>query len=101
MSRSSGGEIYLSTSYAVAFSGIHIFPEAALTPMATLGEGVPLYALDSAARAALLKLPPMAEEIEVVDGRLYTMCESASSAYLFGRLTGGQWCYATDTAALR
>ena len=30
------------------------------------------------------------------DGKLVTMCESASHKYWFGLLTGGQFCYMTD-----
>ena len=35
----------------------------------------------------------MAEEIDVVDGRVYIMTESASAKYRFGILTGGRWCH--------
>ena len=41
------------------------------------------------------KLPPMSEEIEIVDGKIYTMCESASKKYFFGKITDADWCYAT------
>ncbi len=53
--------------------------------------------LSADTRAADYRLPPMAEEIAFApDGRLLTMCESASHKYWFGLLTGAQWCYATD-----
>lgn len=93
------GKIWLSTSYAVAFSGIYAYEQAGLQKMGTLpveGGEMPLYALDSAAMTTRCQLPPMSEEIEFVDGRMYTMCESASNQYIFGKLTGGKWCYATD-----
>ena len=86
--------VYLSTSYALAFSHIYVYDTSALAAQGEIAD-VPLYAMDSASLTDTLKLPPMSEEIEVLDGRLYTMCESASQKYLFGRLTGGVWCYAT------
>lgn len=89
-----GGSVYLSTSYGLAFSHIYVYDASALAPQGELA-GVPLYALDSASLTADRKLPPMSEEIEILDGRLYAMCESASQKYFFGKLTGGGWCYAT------
>ena len=35
------------------------------------------------------------------DGKLLTMCESATRKYYFGLLTGGQWCYATDLSKMK
>ena len=89
-----GGTAYLSTSYGLAFSHIYAYDTSALAPQGTIAD-VPLYAMDSASLIDTLKFPPMSEEIEVLDGWLYTMCESASQKYLFGKLTGGAWCYAT------
>ncbi len=92
------GKVYLSTSYAVAFSHIFVYDLAKAEAQGEIdGEKgkLPLYALDSAALVDDLTFPPMAEEIEILDGRIYTMCESASSKYIFGKLTGGKWCYAT------
>lgn len=45
-------------------------------------------------------IPPMAEEIVFVDGKMLTMCESASNKNFFGNLTGGRWCYATDVTSI-
>ncbi len=92
--------IYLSASYGTAFSYVYAYELSQV--MAVEGEiqfldvTMPLYYLDSSSMVGKYKLPPMAEEIVMVDGRLYTMCESASGKYLFGRLTSAQWCYATD-----
>ena len=41
----------------------------------------------------------MAEEIVTVDGKLYTMCESATDKYIFGKFTSAKYCYAADLAA--
>ena len=89
-----GETVYLSTSYGLAFSHIYAYDTAALASQGTIA-GVPLYVMDSASLTGAWKLPPMAEEIEVLNGRMYTMCESASQKYFFGKLTGGAWCYAT------
>ena len=89
------GKIYTSQSYALAFSTIGVYDASKLSEIGEFAD-VPLYAIDSASRITELKFPPMSEEIEFVDGKMYTMCESASSKYIFGNLTGGQWCYATD-----
>lgn len=98
------GKVWLSTSYAVAFSGVYAYDIDGLKVIDQLpvqgGETIPLYALDSVAHTASYQLPPMSEEIEFVDGKLFTMCESASNQYIFGKLTGGQWCYATDMEAM-
>ena len=97
------GRIWLSTSYGVAFSHVYAYPESSPKAFGTLpvqDGAIPLRALDSAAMSDSYRLPPMSEEIEFVDGRLYTMCESASNQYIFGKLTGGKWCYATDLKSM-
>ncbi len=94
------GTVWVSTSWGAAFSKIRRYDRAKAAVLTELptgerGKAVPLYALDSAANKGDWQIPPMAEEIEMVDGKLYTMCESASTLYWFGKLTGAQWCYAT------
>ncbi len=89
----------MSSSWGTAFSHIYQYDESRLQlqgNIALLGMELPLYALDSAALLADGVIAPMSEEIVVVDGRLYTMCESASDKYIFGKFTSGKWCYATD-----
>ena len=100
------GTILVSTSWGAAFSAIRRYDPAraaVLTelPLGEGGETIPLYALDSTANIGDWKFPPMAEEIELVEGKLYTMCESASTLYWFGKLTGAQWCYATATEKMK
>lgn len=91
------GKIFLSTSYAVAFSNIYAYDEKTLEQHGEIA-GIPLYELDSSTLAYAIKLPPMSEEIEFIPGedKMYVMCESASNKYIFGKLTGGEWCYATQ-----
>lgn len=95
----SDGRIYLSTSYAVAFSHIYCYDAAKEEGTLTvLGQEVPLYVLDSSTLLHDMELAPMAEEIVIVDGKLYTMCESATNKYIFGKFTSAKYCYATDIA---
>ena len=95
------GEIYLSTSYGVAFSHIYAYNEDKLIQqddISIMGESLSLYALDSASLINDMKIAPMSEEIVFVNGKLYTMCESASNKYIFGKFTSAKWCYATDVS---
>ncbi len=91
------GKIFLSTSYGISFSNILAYDEKSLEQHGEIA-GIPLYELDSSALSYSMKLPPMSEEIEFIPGedKMYVMCESASNKYIFGKLTGGQWCYATE-----
>ena len=94
-----GDEVYVSCSYAVAFSDICKYSLDKADTGATftfLGEDLPLYELDSASLTKKYKIAPMSEELAYVGGKVYVMCESASDKYIFGKLTGGEWCYATD-----
>ncbi len=94
--------IYLSTSYGVAFSHIYVYDRKKLAEegdITLLGKKAKLYALDSSSLLRDIKAPPMAEEIVKVDGKLYTMCESATNKYIFGKFTSAKYCYATTLAA--
>ena len=91
------GRFCLSTSYGPAFSHIYVYNNPKREGnIDVLGQNVPLYALDSSCLAHDIKIAPMSEEIVFVDGKLYTMCESASNKYIFGKFTSAKYCYATD-----
>ncbi len=91
------GRFYLSTSYGTAFSHIYVYDKPTDEGEITvLNDNVPLLSLDSASLIKDIKLPPMSEEIVIVDGKLYTMCESATDKYIFGKFTSAEYCYATD-----
>ncbi len=105
------GRIWFSQSYGTAKSTIACYDISGSEPvtfkMLSFHSGVaipdraaPVYALDSSTMVASFEAPPMAEEIIFVDGRLLTMCESASNKYFFGNLTGARWCYSTDVSKL-
>ena len=93
-----GDTLWLSTSYGMPFSHLYAYDLTRANRTETdLFGGLPLTELDSACRVREWKIAPMSEEIEIVDGKLYTMCESASSKYLFGNLLSARTCYATWT----
>ncbi len=91
------GKIYLSTSWGASFSNIYVYDtgKANISSYSTEGTGIPLYELDSSCLEYSMKIPPMSEEIVFVDDKMYTMCESASNKYIFGKFTSAKWCYAT------
>ena len=95
----SDGKIYLSTSHGLSHSLIYAYDEADIVQEGTMriiGRELPLYALDSVSLEATYKIAPMSEELFMKDGKLYIMCESACSKYIFGKFIGGKWCYATE-----
>lgn len=93
------GKFFLSQSQGAAISHIKVYEKSKAPKegeITVLGKSIALYALDSASEIKDVKIPPMSEEIQIVDGKMYTMCEFASNKYFFGKLTGANWCYATD-----
>lgn len=103
-----GSKIYLSTSYGLTFSHILEHDKNKRSKVGGteqnyvfLGTAIPVYALDSSSLVYDYKLPPMSEEIVMIDNYLYVMNESASTKYFFGKLTGGKWCYKTDLEKMK
>ena len=99
-----GERVYLSTSWGLSFSHILEYDMTKLQKqgeITVLGKTVPMYAMDCASLIKDHKIAPMSEEMAIVDGKLYVLPESASDKYIFGRLTGGKWCYATDMEKMK
>lgn len=95
----SNDAIYLTTSWALGSSKVYKYSFGNMTQTGTkevCGDTVPLYTLTLENMTASWVLPPMAEEIEFVDGRFYITNESASDKYIFGKYTGGRWCRAYE-----
>lgn len=95
------GKVYISTSWGISKSHILVFDESRIQEQGNidlLGSTLPLYSLDSAALIVDKEIAPMSEEIVIIDGGMYVMCESASDKYIFGKFTSAKWCYATDTS---
>ncbi len=84
-------EIVLSTSYGLAASHLYFYDKSGISAgqLTLSGKNVPLYYLDGACLKASVTAPPMSEEIVYLNGRIYIMCESASSKYIFGKLMSG------------
>ena len=90
--------IYMSSSYAAAFSDIYKFDlrkAKSDNKKEVLGVECDLYELDSASLMNKYKIAPMAEEIEIIGDNMYVMCESASNKYIFGKMTAAEYCYGT------
>lgn len=99
-----GKRVYLSTSWGLSFSHVLEYDMTKLQregEITVLGKSVPLYAMDSASLIKDHKIAPMSEEMAIINGKLYVLSESASSKYIFGRFTGGKWCYATDMEKMK
>jgi len=99
------GRLITSTSYGLSTSTLYFYniDKAGFTATHTLGktdshEGytVPLYYLDGSSLTYELDAIPMAEEIIVLEDRVYIMNESACHKYLFGNLIGGRALYAYE-----
>lgn len=89
--------IYLTTSWGLGKSKVYKYSFDSLIQEGikqVCGETVPLYNLTLNNMTDSWILPPMAEEIEYVDGMFYISNESASDKYVFGKFTGGRWCRA-------
>lgn len=87
--------IYLTTSWGLGLSAVYVYDRKNLVQSGTKevsGYVVPLYNLTMDNMIDVWVLPPMAEEIEFVDGRFYVSNESASNKYIFGKFCGGKWC---------
>ena len=93
------GKLFLSTSWGVSFSKIRVY-DLEKTKQGTIDffgkKDLPLTYIDNSCFVKDLKIAPMSEEIVIINNHLYVHNESASNKYLFGKLTGGKWCYATD-----
>lgn len=96
---SSGNDIYVSTSSGLSFSKIFSYKINELVSsqkITILEQEVDLYVLDSDSQNTMRKVPPMSEEIAVVNDKMYIACESASSKYIFGLFIGARFMFATD-----
>jgi hypothetical protein len=100
------GDIAVSTSWGTASSYIHLYDGAKVkasgaadTLEVTDGVTLPLFYLDSDSKTETVTAPPMSEEIECIDGRLFIFNESACNKYVFGKFLSGYWLYSYDLGA--
>lgn len=89
-------KLVLTTSWGVSKSHLLIYDFAKINKgdgvsSKVLGYSAPLYYVDGASIVKDVKAPPMAEEIVYMDGKILIMNESASSKYIFGKFTSGNY----------
>lgn len=90
--------MYISTSYGIPRSHIYTYSRELIKAAGTkevLDKELPLYILDNDSLIKTRTIAPMSEEIDIKDGKMYVMCESASNKYIFGKLTGHFKCYSS------
>ena len=95
----SGEKVYLSTSYGVKFSNIFSYNASKAEVRqnhSVMGVSVDLVVFDENSLIKQTKIAPMSEEIAIVGGKAYIMCEAASNKYKFGKFTSAKYCYATN-----
>lgn len=78
------GRIVLSTSYGLADSIYYVYNQDKIVDSKETYLGAPLYKLDSYSKK--VKGPAMSEDLDYKDGKVYTLTESASNKYIFGKL---------------
>lgn len=94
-----GEKVYLSTSYGVKFSNVYSYNVGVAEVrqnQTIMGKSVDLVVFDEKSLIKQTKIAPMSEEIAIVGGKAYIMCESASNKYKFGKFTSAKYCYATN-----
>ena len=78
-------KIYLSTSYGLASSKLYIYDIKDSIASNTL-DGVDVIYVDDSNKVKTVTCPPMWEDLDIVEDRLYCVSESSSDKYIFGKL---------------
>ena len=98
-------EMYLSTSYHLAFSNIFQYQRNDIVKgdneVTVFGEKFSVYELNSQNVTKTYKIAPMSEEIAIVNSKLVVNCESACNKYIVGKFTGSKFVYATKLHKLK
>ena len=107
------GRLVLSNSWGITPSELHFYDASKMTCIedyryaGTNKNGVeydmvlPMYFADSNSYDGVVIAPPMSEEIAFYNGKIFVLNESASSKYIFGKLTTGYNLYAYDYSAFK
>lgn len=77
------GKIVLSTSYGLSDSVYYVYDEDEAIDSGLTLDGAPVYYLTKTEKT--FKGPAMAEGMDVMDGKVITLTESASDKYIFGK----------------
>ena len=92
------GYVYLSRSRGILPGSVLSYRLDTLRPSGTrevLGKEVPLYILTPENAVKVTTVPPMCEEMLVVEGKLYIVSEAAANRYIIGKPLGLDRVYAT------
>lgn len=77
------GKIILSTSYGLTDSVYYVFDDAKSTDSGLTLDGAPVYFLGECEKE--ISGPAMAEGLDLYNGKVITLTESASNKYIFGK----------------
>ncbi len=88
------GTIVLSTSYGMANSKYYIYYDKDIKKSNELYEGVELVKLDNYSK--VINGPAMSEDLEYANGRVYSLTESASNKYIFGKFFFANYIYSLE-----
>ena len=77
------GGVVLSTSYGIADTVYYLYCGEDIVASGETADGVPIY--DLCGEVARIKGPAMGEGLDFSNGRAYTLSESASDRYVFGK----------------
>ena len=103
MCLTTSGKIILSTSWGLSKSHLYQYnvsnaSASSLGRITLNGQQVPVYYLDSSTLEKTVVAPPMAEELDYLDGRVFILSESASMKYIFGKFMSGNYVYSFPMA---
>ena len=77
------GKVVMSTSYGLSSSHFYVYDVKEATDAGITMDGAPVYYLDKLQRE--IKGPAMSEGLDVYNGKVITLFESASNKYIFGK----------------
>lgn len=92
------GYLFLSQSNGLLPGRILAYDLSMIEPSGNrnvLGKDVPLYIISENNAVKITTIPPMPEEIVVIENHMYILHEAASNRYLIGKLLGQKKVYST------
>ena len=88
------GKVVLSTSFSIAHSYYYVYNEADAKKSDITLDGAPVFFLTEP--TSVIKAPAMAEDLDVYDGLVISLSDSASNKYVFGKLFFANKIYGLD-----
>lgn len=93
------GKVMMSTSYGLSDSVYYVYNEADAVSSGKTFDGAPVYYLCETTQ--IIKGPAMSEDLDCKNGKIYTMTESASDKYIFGKFFFANKIIAFNTEDLK